>query len=525
MLESWNAVAAVLATVAVAPPPIITSGPPSETRKTTAAFRFSGPSGLRCRLDRRPSERCRRSARYRSLDEGRHVFSLSAGRRRATYAWSIDLTRPARPVLRDSPAELSGSAMARFVFTGEATRCRLDAGAWHSCAGTHEYLKLADGAHRFAVVAHDRAGNASVATTYGWTVDTAAPPPPAILAPFAVVGSEQLLCELDSAPVACDGGRELTDGEHNFTAVAVDAAGNRSAPATYRWTVDTTPPPAPSLTRTGTTFEFAGAGDAFLCRLDDGPVLPCSSPQTLTGLAPGAHTFSVQARDGADNRSAPVTVAWTGVRYRDAVLATPGLLGYWRLGEAEWAPVRDELGAWPGLYSGGVTLGAAGAVMDDTAAAFDGVSGEVLLPGPVLSVNATLEGWFHWRAGVTVLRDHTGGGGWLLALDASGTGASNVTARAAGRTVTTSVPVTRLRDGWHLVTLTKAGATLAFYLDGAFAAGIGGAANTASVAPWHVMNNGTIAEQYAQGRADEIAVYDRALTADEVAAHFRVGHG
>jgi len=234
----------------------------------------------------------------------------------------------------------------------------------------------------------------------------------------------------------------------------------------------------------------------------------------------------VQARDKAGNRSSPATITWAIERYRDAILATPGLRGYWRLGEAEWAPARDELGALPGRYSGGVTLGAAGALSDDgdTASAFDGLSGEVLLPGPVLSGNATLEGWFDWRDGVTVLRDHTSGAGWILALDASGTGASVVTARAAGRTVTTTLPVaTRMRDGWHHVVLTKAGANLAFYLDGVFIAGIGGAGNAASVVPWHLMNNGTFAEQYAEGRADEIAFYDRALDAAEIAAHFRLG--
>jgi hypothetical protein len=80
-----------------------------------------------------------------------------------------------------------------------------------------------------------------------------------------------------------------------------------------------------------------------------------------------------------------------------------------------------------------------------------------------------------------------------------------------------------MRDGWHHVVLTKAGANLAFYLDGVFIAGIGGAGNAASVAPWHLMNNGTFAEQYAEGRADEIAIYDRALDAAEIAAHFRLG--
>ena len=521
------AVAAVLALGLGSPSgPEITSGPARQTAETAARFTFSGDGRLRCRLDHRPAARCRRTARYRALAEGRHVFTLWKGRRRATYAWSVDLTRPPRPVLTSSPDELSATATARFSFTGEAPECRLDDGPWRACRDA-VYEGLIDGPHRFAVLARDKAGNASVTTTYGWTIDTTPPPAPTILAPFVVSGpGAALRCSLDGVPVVCDGASELPDGDHLFTATAVDAAGNESAAATYRWTVDTTPPPAPSIARAGATLEFSGSGESYVCRLDDGPTLPCSSPHTLTGLSPGTHTFSVQARDKAGNRSSPATITWAIERYRDAILATPGLRGYWRLGEAEWAPARDELGALPGRYSGGVTLGAAGALIDDgdTASAFDGLSGEVLLPGPVLSGNATLEGWFDWRAGVTVLRDHTSGAGWILALDASGTGASVVTARAAGRTVTTTLPVaTRMRDGWHHVVLTKAGANLAFYLDGGLIAGVGGAGNAASVAPWHLMNNGTFAEQYAEGRADEIAFYDRALDAAEIAAHFRLG--
>jgi concanavalin A-like lectin/glucanase superfamily protein len=176
----------------------------------------------------------------------------------------------------------------------------------------------------------------------------------------------------------------------------------------------------------------------------------------------------------------------------------------------------------PGAYSSGVTLGAAGAIQDDpdTAASFDGLSGEALLPGPALSVDGTLEGWFDWRAGTAVLRDHSAAGGWLLAFDSGGA----VSCRAAGRTFSTGIDAaTKIRGGWHHLVLTKAGPNLAFYLDGAYVAGIGGAGNAASLAPWHVMNNGLFAEQYAQGRADEVAIYNRALTPAEIASHYRLG--
>ena len=55
------------------------------------------------------------------------------------------------------------------------------------------------------------------------------------------------------------------------------------------------------------------------------------------------------------------------------------------------------------------------------------------------------------------------------------------------------------------------------YLDGRRLTLGGGAPGTATAAaPWHVMRNGTTANQYARGHADEIAIYDRALTAADI---------
>ena len=248
-------------------------------------------------------------------------------------------------------------------------------------------------------------------------------------------------------------------------------------------------------------------------------------PDALPGpLLAGQHTFVVQARDAAGNLSPATTATWTfdpGL-YRQAVLGAS--VGYWRFGEATGAPAADEHGARPGAYSGGVTLGAAGAILDDpdTAAAFDGISGEALLPGPVLTTHGTLEGWFQWRSGLAVLRDHTGGGGSILAYDA---GDGIVASRAAGRTFSTGIDVRALRDGWHHLVLTKDGPNLAFYLDGVQVATATGAGSTASAAPWHVMNNGTVADQFARGRADEVAIYTRALAPSDVTTHYELGRG
>src|SRR3954470_15769407 len=126
-----------------------------------------------------------------------------------------------------------------------------------------------------------------------------------------------------------------------------------------------------------------------------------------------------------------------------------------------WRPAADERGSLTGAYRSGVTLGGAGAILDDldTAAAFDGFSGEALLPGPVLSVNGTLEGWFEWRNGIAVLRDHASGGGWIPAFVPAG-GTIVMSRAGGGATLNTGINVQALRDGWHHLVLTKAGSNL-----------------------------------------------------------------
>ena len=84
---------------------------------------------------------------------------------------------------------------------------------------------------------------------------------------------------------------------------------------------DTTPPsttissgPSGSTTATSAAFAFASseAGSSFECKLDTGAFAACTSPKQYTGLAVGAHTFSVRAKDAAGNVDpSPATAAWT----------------------------------------------------------------------------------------------------------------------------------------------------------------------------------------------------------------------
>jgi hypothetical protein len=80
-------------------------------------------------------------------------------------------------------------------------------------------------------------------------------------------------------------------------------------------TVTITAEPDAVTTATGATFAFTVNEDAttVLCVLDGGPIEPCISPKTYTGLTPGEHTFSVLAGSTAGNYASD-THTWQIVR-------------------------------------------------------------------------------------------------------------------------------------------------------------------------------------------------------------------
>jgi hypothetical protein len=126
---------------------------------------------------------------------------------------------------------------------------------------------------------------------------------------------------------------DLAEGTHTFSVQMQDRFG-RVAVDSFRWRVDRT---APSVSLDGTprarsndtspTFAFSSPDsdvDRFLCTLDDGEPADCPSPTTYTGLAAGAHEFSVSAVDRAGNAGAAETYDWTIDRTRpDTTLEDP----------------------------------------------------------------------------------------------------------------------------------------------------------------------------------------------------------
>ncbi len=253
-----------------------------------------------------------------------------------------DTTAPETSIAR-GPVGVTATRTEIILFTspesGVSFQCRLDAADWAACSSPITLTSLGDGLHIFEVRATDAAGNTDpTPASRTWTVDATPPETTITDGPAAFVnvtsagfqfsaseagGSFQ--CKVDTGawtycapPFNLSG---LAVGAHTFQVRATDAAGNTDpTPATRTWAVDQTPPQTtigsgPSGVTTGpsTAFGFSSeAGATFECRLDGGNWAACASPEQLTGLADGPHTFDVRAIDAAGNAdTTPATRTWT----------------------------------------------------------------------------------------------------------------------------------------------------------------------------------------------------------------------
>ncbi len=333
------------------PNPSITGGPAggSVTNATSASFMVNTNEGtLACNLDGVISSCAPGFAKTYPgpLSQGSHTFTLTATDAAGNSAavsrtWTVDSQAPVLTLTGGPPQDsVTSQTGATFTIgTNEGTvSCTLDGDPEPCTAPTEELTSLADGLHTFAISATDTAGNHS-SVSRSWTVDTEAPPAPAILggpsgfkastsASFTFISSESgvsYACALDgsafapcTSPKAYSG---LAPGPHTFQVVAVDAAANSSSQKTRSWTIDTKKPnttltkkPAARTTARTASFGFRSSesGSTFQCKLDKGAWKACKSPKTYRGLKVGRHTVQIRAKDKAGNVDpSPAKRTWT----------------------------------------------------------------------------------------------------------------------------------------------------------------------------------------------------------------------
>jgi hypothetical protein len=327
------------------PPPVaIDSSPGANSNDSTPTFAFSSSDGsatFECSVNGGGFAACSSPRTLTTQSDGSHSFAVraidAAGNHSSTAAsdtWIVDTAAPTAS-LDSTPGLYSNDQTPSFSFsssepTGATFECKLDGAAYAPCSTGTTLASLLEGGHTFAVKAIDVAGNHSTsAASYSWTVDTTAPSltlgttPPAFsndstptFAFSSTDGSATFECQIDGGGFsACTTPKTFStqaDGSHTFAVQAIDGATNRSSPATYTWTVDTTPPPvtidaqpaALSNTRTPTfSFSSSDSGATFECQIDGGGFSACTSPKTLATLTEVTHTFAVRAIDSALNHT------------------------------------------------------------------------------------------------------------------------------------------------------------------------------------------------------------------------------
>ncbi|MCP3145283.1 Ig-like domain-containing protein, partial [Pyxidicoccus xibeiensis] len=342
------------------PNTLIVSGPPAISRVATATFDFDQENGgvsYQCSLDGSSYAPCTDPVTFTGLSEGMHMLLVravdAAGNvdpTPADYQWLVDTTEP-DTLIDSGPALVTSATSATFEFSanelGATYECSVDGAAFVACTDPVTFNGFAEGNHTLAVRAVDTAGNVDpTPATYAWTVDLTPTPAPVIVTPAngAVLDSgivtitgtatdaTSVTLTLDGVtygPIPVDGAGNwsftppvtLGDGPYTISVVAVDSAGNISAPATSTFTVDQSAPDTaidsgpPALTNVPTA-NFVFSSDespvTFECSLDGGPFAPCPASATFGPLPDGDHTLAVRAVDTAGNRDAtPATHEWT----------------------------------------------------------------------------------------------------------------------------------------------------------------------------------------------------------------------
>lgn len=330
------------------------------TNVLARSFGFSAPgaTGFVCKLDDVVTS-CGTSPKTVTLtnaQEGTHTFSVQAANGTAqgpvaSHTWTLDRTAPVT-VVTGGPGARTNAQDATFTLDQtDANPDRLECavkppggtlGAFETCGPTKTLTAMAVGAWELRVRAVDDAGNADTTPEIRtWTVDRTEPAVTLSSDPATGITNDPerdftytsepgvtFACTLDGTTLPaqeCDGTTtvDVAAGEHLFTVVATDQAGNQGSNYAM-WTVDLTKPElhaisgGPTGTVASSTATFGAftspSGDVagYECQINGGGFTPCpSNPVQFTELADGEKTLAVKAIDQAGNRSDQRTWSWT----------------------------------------------------------------------------------------------------------------------------------------------------------------------------------------------------------------------
>jgi hypothetical protein len=222
--------------------------------------------------------------------------------------------------------------------------------------------------------------------------------------------------------------------------------------------------------------------------------------------------------------------------YEDAVVnSTP--IGYWRLGESTGLTAFDYAGGNDGSYTN-VTLGQPGYSSTDpnTAAAFDRAQLSVVSVPRLGQFNYagsspvfTLEAWANFADFTDNQRLFSKGGPGFhgIGFGVFDTGGTLRFTTYGVQDFNLSLPTPLVPGTWYHIVGVATGGTFNYYLNGEPAGSI--AFSGACIAadgnpPFAIGRNGLGVPEAVNGVIDEAAVYNKALTPQEIQAHYSVGH-
>ena len=179
----------------------------SSTSRRSASFSFSSSHALAtfsCKLDDGAWAACTSIKTHAGLSLGAHTFSVRAANEvgtvdqsPATRSWTVVAADGPETTLRSTPDSPTRETTARFGITSSDPlarfECKLDAGAWGSCASPVNYSNLAVGSHTFQARAIDEGENVDASpASHTWEVAAI----PAVCSPVTAVAKSSAMMAL-----------------------------------------------------------------------------------------------------------------------------------------------------------------------------------------------------------------------------------------------------------------------------------------------------------------------------------------
>jgi PKD repeat protein len=263
-----------------------------------------------------------------------------------------------------------------------------------------------------------------------------------------------------------------------------------------------------------------------------------TSYSTAGPVSVGLRVTDTVGKTATTTETVSVDGSGTG-SYSARVLATAGLLDYWRMGDATGTTLADSKGAAPATLTGTPTLGVGGALTGDpdTAVGFNGTNSAAQAALNLSSTNKlTLEFWMKWDtyanndalAFELTPNFNSNPGGLLVDPNAPEEGGKFAVGIGSGESRNTAYFTRPSAGVWHhyafvMDTSAPASEEIIPYVDGQpvpyvktrSGTGAGNFANSSL----YFMSRAASA-LFGSGDLDEVALYNRALPAATIAQHF-----